>query len=137
MQRTRLNVLCVEDDAEALATLQRALEDAGYSVVAVTEGAAGLDLLLAGGFDIAIVDIGLPFMNGYQLARGAREILGDATPPLVAVTGFARAEDQEEAGAAGFAVHLAKPVSFPNLLRTIETLTNPEQGTGRGKVSHP
>lgn len=117
----------MEDDAEASEILRSALEAVGHTVVTATEGPAGLDLLLEGRFDVALVDIGLPFMSGVRLARDARQILGDKVPPLVAVTGRARAEDREEAKAAGFAAHLVKPVSLPQLLNTIETLAQPNR----------
>ena len=123
MNRKRLKVLCVDDDQDALEALESGLESAGHDVVSVTDGVAGLDLLLQVKFDIAIIDIGLPFMNGYQLARGAREILKEDTPPLVALTAFSTAADRQRSEAAGLAAHLSKPISLDHLLHTLESLT--------------
>ena len=60
--------------------------------------------------DVAILDIGMPKMNGHSVARGIRERKGEAQPLLIAVTGWGQEEDRHRSEAAGFDHHLVKPV---------------------------
>jgi CheY-like chemotaxis protein len=103
-------VLIVDDNvdtAEAVAEFATLL---GHQVAIASNGLAALEL--AGQFrpDIALIDIGLPQMNGYELARRLRGLPEMAAVPLVAITGYAREEDRQAALAAGFNLHLAKPI---------------------------
>ena len=69
-----------------------------------------------------MLDIGLPGMDGYQVARATHAALGERTPKLVAVTGYGHDADKEAASGAGFAAHLVKPVDVPKLLATIASV---------------
>jgi two-component system CheB/CheR fusion protein len=106
--RSPLRLLVVEDDADIRTSLVGLLELDGHTVSAVPDGSAGLALLAADRVDAALLDIGLPEMNGYELVRRIRARPGRA-PYLIAVTGYGRSEDRAATTAAGFDAHLTKP----------------------------
>jgi signal transduction histidine kinase/ActR/RegA family two-component response regulator len=110
--RTRgRDILIVEDNPDARETLQHLLELAGHTVRTAGDGVAGLQAILTARPDIALVDIGLPLMDGYEVARRVRAAEGpQARSLLVAVTGYGLPEDRERALAAGFDAHVVKPV---------------------------
>jgi CheY-like chemotaxis protein len=114
------DVLIVEDNADAAETLRRLLELAGHRVRVAHDGVAGLEALLSGSAQIALVDIGLPRLDGYELARRMRASLdGRSQPFMVAVTGYGLPEDRSRALAAGFDEHLTKPVDAAALARVL------------------
>ncbi len=71
---------------------------------------------------VAILDIGLPVMDGYTLGRELRARLGDATPILIALTGYGQEQDQRRSEEAGFASHLVKPIDARKLIQLVDTL---------------
>ena len=73
----------------------------------------------AGVLRAALVDIGLPGLDGYEVARRIRAFAGHGAMQLIAITGYGRHEDRERGHAAGFDAHLVKPVAFPALQRVI------------------
>ncbi|MBI3948650.1 MAG: response regulator [Armatimonadetes bacterium] len=79
-------------------------------------------LKMAGGYrpDVALIDMGLPGMDGYEVATHLRRVTGLGNLSLVAVTGYGQDEDRERARAAGFAHHLLKPVDLEALRRVLE-----------------
>jgi signal transduction histidine kinase len=114
------DVLIVEDNADAAETLRRLLELSGHRVRVVHDGVSGLEALLSGSAQIALVDVGLPRMDGYELARRLRESRGGrARPFMVAVTGYGLPEDRSRALAAGFDEHLTKPIDAAALARVL------------------
>ena len=102
-----------------LATL---LELDGYDVLLSLSGSEAVETVTAEPPDVVLLDIGLPGMDGYEVARRITTALGDRAPRLVAITGYSREEDRERARAAGFAAHLVKPVDFQALRRIIAEL---------------
>lgn len=96
------------------------LEASGHSVDTAATGPDGLEKLVAGKPDTAIVDIDLPGMNGYEIARRARRMPELRGVRLIALTGYGRDKDKAAARDAGFNLHLTKPVSFAALRRQIE-----------------
>jgi signal transduction histidine kinase len=108
------DIVIVEDNDDAALTLQRLLESAGHRVRVARDGASGLDLLRAEPPQVALIDVGLPRMSGYEVARHLRGSLDDP-PLLVALTGYGAPEDRERALAAGFDEHLVKPVDYEAL----------------------
>ena len=68
---------------------------------------------------VAILDIGLPVMDGYTLGRELRARLGDATPILIALTGYGQEQDQRRSEEAGFSLHLVKPVDAETLMNIL------------------
>ena len=114
------DILIVEDNADAAETLRRLLELSGHRVRVAQDGVAGLEALLSGSTHIALIDIGLPRMDGYEVARRLHESLdGRARPFMVAVTGYGLPEDRSRALAAGFDEHLRKPVDATALARVL------------------
>ena len=109
-------VLVVDDNADALSGLRSLLELDGHVVRTAGDGEAGLALLLNERPDVAVVDIGLPGFNGYEVARRARAAGYDGE--LIALTGYGQIRDLESSLAAGFDAHLVKPVD-PEALREI------------------
>jgi signal transduction histidine kinase/CheY-like chemotaxis protein len=113
------DILVVEDNADARESLHRLLELAGHRVRVAADGPGGLDALLAEPPDIALVDIGLPHMDGYEIARRVRRERPGGRPYLVAVTGYGAPEDRERALEAGFDEHIVKPVDEAALRRLL------------------
>ena len=103
-------VLVVEDSADARQSLRLLLEMAGHEVEACEDGPSGLARLQAFQPDVALIDLGLPGMDGYAVAREARGRPETRAIRLVAVTGYGQAEDRRRALAAGFDLHVTKPV---------------------------
>ena len=106
----RRHIVLVEDNADARETLRELLTIAGHRVEVAADGPTGLQTVLASRPEVALVDIGLPRMDGYELARRVRSEASGYRPFLVALTGYGLPEDRERALAAGFDAHLVKPV---------------------------
>jgi len=121
-------ILLVEDHADAREALQVLLELEGYAVVTAAEGLAALDIARLRRPDIALIDIGLPGLDGYEVARRLRAAEGPR-PILVALTGYSQPEDRRDAEAAGFDAHLVKPVDPADLTRVLTTLGTPGRGS--------
>ena len=118
-QRLVRKVLVVDDNEDAANTLAELLTLQGMTVATAYSGAAALALTQAETFDAAIVDVGMPVMNGYDTARAVRAQQGDACPQLLALTGWGQYSDVAMATAAGFDHHFVKP---PDLARLIDCL---------------
>jgi CheY-like chemotaxis protein len=104
-----LRLLVVEDDSDLRNTLVSILELDGYQVQSVGDGPSALAALNQGAFDFAIIDIGLPGMDGYELAKRVRARPEWATTHLIALTGYGQTMDLVAARTAGFDTHLTKP----------------------------
>jgi CheY-like chemotaxis protein len=111
-------VLLVEDNDDARVMLQRILQAHGHLVSAARDARAGLEAATAGSPNVAVVDIGLPGMDGYAFARAMRERLGRGVR-LIAVTGYGTEDHRRRAAEAGFDAHLTKPVDIDRLLGLI------------------
>ncbi len=107
---SRLRVLLADDNVDFAMSLQAALELTGMRVRTVADGQAALLLARAEPPDVAILDIGMPGLNGYELARALRGDPGTAGIALFAVSGWGQASDKELADRAGFDRHFVKPV---------------------------
>ena len=118
----RRSALVVDDVADVTEMLAVVLTHAGYSVVTAASAPAALQAARERQFDIIISDIGMPEMNGYQLAREMRTMPGYATVPMVAVTGYSMFDDKERSTNAGFNAHMTKPIDPRALLDLIEQL---------------
>jgi PAS domain S-box-containing protein len=106
----RRRVLIVEDNADARESLSLFLQLAGHEVDTSEDGPRGLDKLKTFRPDVAVIDVGLPGMDGYEVARAIREREDGTRMWLIALTGYGQAEDQRRALDAGFDVHLTKPI---------------------------
>jgi PAS domain S-box-containing protein len=109
-KRAGRRVLVVEDSADARVGVQLLLQQSGHVVETAVDGPDGLAKLGQFHPDIALIDVGLPGMDGYELARAARSRAETRDIRLVAITGYGQAEDRQRALDAGFDLHLAKPV---------------------------
>ncbi|HJS76567.1 MAG TPA: ATP-binding protein [Burkholderiales bacterium] len=111
-------VLIVEDNDDARLMLHEALAFSGHRVQEARDGATGLALAAQSTPDIALIDIGLPDVDGYEVARLLRASPGGRRMILIAITGYGQTEDQRRAYEAGFDAHLTKPVA-PERLKQV------------------
>jgi two-component system CheB/CheR fusion protein len=109
----------VEDNADSREMLCEILRTAGFECRAADTGAAGLALMDAVRPNIVILDVGLPEMDGFQIARHIRNNPKYADVCLIALTGYGQAADRAASRAAGFDVHLVKPVHAEQLLELL------------------
>jgi len=114
-----VRAVVIEDSTDLRELSISMLEGLGCEVDAAATGPDGLALILRRHPEVAIVDIGLPGMNGFEIARAVRA-RADRPITLVAVTGYGRREDRDEAIAAGFDQHFAKPVQAQRLRELVE-----------------
>ena len=103
-------ILIVEDSRDSRDMLRFLLERAGHEVHEAEDGRAGLEAILKLRPDVALVDVGLPGLDGYEVARRVRCDEAGRSVCLVALTGYGRPEDQRRSQEAGFDAHLVKPV---------------------------
>lgn len=120
--RTRRTALVVDDVADVTEMLAVVLTHAGYSVVTAASAPAALKAARERQFDVIISDIGMPEMNGYQLAREMRTMPGYENVPMVAVTGYSMFDDKERSTNAGFNAHMTKPIDPRALIELIDQL---------------
>jgi len=121
-------ILVADDDEDTVLSLTALLREEGYQVRGVHRGAEVLREIFSFGPDVVLLDIGMPQMTGYEVARTLRERYGSARPVLVAVTGRADEADRLQARAAGFEHHVAKPYEPRALLRLIGELAGAAPG---------
>jgi signal transduction histidine kinase len=114
-------ILVVDDNDDAALMLKHALEQIGYRVAVAHDGPSALRESAAFEPDVALLDIGLPVMDGYELAQRLRETQAGASVRLVAVTGYGQEQDRERSERAGFADHLVKPLDLKLLQDAIES----------------
>jgi PAS domain S-box-containing protein len=112
---SRLRVLVVEDNPDAAGGLKMLLELAGHDVQVAPDGLQALRLVDEFEPHVALVDLGLPVLDGFQVARRIRQE-HPTRPLLIALSGYGREEDKQQSKAAGFDHHLVKPVDFRAIL---------------------
>jgi CheY-like chemotaxis protein len=118
--RSRHRVLVVEDNPDGRVSLQLLLQAWGYDVDVAENGSKGLEKALSWQPESAVVDIGLPGLDGYQVARRIRAAL-DERIRLIALTAYGQPEDRERAMSEGFDAFLTKPADLDELARLLET----------------
>src|SRR4030095_13260189 len=109
--RCARRIVLVEDNADLREGFRIVLEASGHHVEEARDGIEGLAVILAAEPDVAILDIGLRGINGYEVARRVRAALGHSVL-LVAMTGYEAESDRVEALAAGFDMHMTKPIDI-------------------------
>ena len=114
--------LVVDDAPDVTEMLAMLLSYAGYEVVAVSSAPAAFDKAQSEQFDVVVSDIGMPGMNGYELAEALRTLPDYHAVPLIAVTGFAMYDDRDRALESGFNAFLTKPVNPMDLIELIKRL---------------
>ncbi|GAA4331396.1 hypothetical protein GCM10023144_19980 [Pigmentiphaga soli] len=116
------NILIVEDSRDAAEGMALLLSTRGHTVKTAFDGLSGLAIARITRPDVIILDIGLPNMDGYQLARELRRIPETAAARLIAMTGYGQPEDRQKSMAAGIDRHLVKPVDLQQLEAAIDNL---------------
>ena len=122
---TRKRLLLVEDNDDAARSLKGALEQLGYTVAVAHNAPIALNLARTFNPDVALLDIGLPVMDGWELARRLRAQRADRVLHVVAVTAYDQESHKRKSEEAGFADHLIKPIDLTKLEELVESLTDP------------
>lgn len=117
-----LTILLVDDSAEVLETLKMLLEMEDAEVVAFDRPWDALDAATNSHFDLIISDLGMPVMNGHELMQALRQLPHVKDVPAIALTGYGAISDIKKARQSGFDQYIGKPVSYDDLIATIETL---------------
>jgi CheY-like chemotaxis protein len=120
--RAKLRALVVDDAPDVTEMIATMMRFAGYEVATALSAVEAFDTAQREHFDVIVSDIGMPGMNGYQLAEALRALPDYAAVPLVAVTGFTMYDDRERARASGFDDFLTKPIRPSDLLDTVKRL---------------
>ena len=121
-QEGRPRALVVDDAPDVTEMLALFLEHAGYDAVVAYSAPDALEAARAEQFDVVVSDIGMPGMNGYELAQALRRLPEYGDVPLIAVTGFSAFDDRGRAVQSGFDAHLTKPINPLSLLELIQRL---------------
>jgi signal transduction histidine kinase/ActR/RegA family two-component response regulator len=114
-----LKVLVVDDHEDSRTMLCMLLEQIGHTALEAVDGIDGVQLALSSRPDVAIIDIGLPGIDGYEVARRLRVLPGGAPAVMIALTGYGQDEDRQRALQAGFDIHLVKPVDPERLTQVL------------------
>jgi CheY-like chemotaxis protein len=112
--------MVVEDNQDAADTLGELLELSGCRVAKAYDGRAAIELAETFQPEVVLCDLGLPEMDGYQVARELRRRSATAPARLIAVSGYGMDEDRRRSVEAGFDLHLTKPLNFDELGRLLE-----------------
>jgi len=130
-EKARLGaVLIVDDVPDVTEMIALLLKHAGYDVSTADSAESALRLAQKTNYDLVISDIGMPEMNGYELAEALRTLNNYGHTPMIAVTGYSEYDDRGRAVAAGFDVHLTKPIEPAQLLNLMsELLSRAQAGT--------
>lgn len=129
--RGPLKVLIVEDNRDARTTLRMLLSMGfGHDVYEAPDGASGVRLALEVRPDVALIDLGLPDVDGHEVARRIRAVLDRRAIVLIALTGYDSAEDQRLTQQSGFDVHLVKPVESAELVRIFDCVVRANENAG-------
>jgi two-component system CheB/CheR fusion protein len=131
----KLRIVIVEDQHDAREALEMLLDIEGHEVFSAGDGDSGLRLIMEHRPQIALLDIGLPEMNGYELAAAIRERLGD-TIRLMAMSGYGQPDDVRRSEAAGFDRHLIKPVDPRRLAAALRDIRSEQGGFTADQPTH-
>jgi CheY-like chemotaxis protein len=115
-----LSLMLVDDNADAAMTLGLLLESGGHQVTVMHHPGEALERAAQEHYDAFLLDIGLPGMNGYELARRLRKLPGCGEATLVAITGYGQQSDQASAAYAGFDSYFVKPVDPAGLFALLD-----------------
>ena len=115
-------LLYVEDNNDARTVMSEMLRMYGYTVIEAANGADALAAVALRQPDAVVLDIGLPDMTGYDVARRMRELPDCSNLPILALTGYGQLKDKDKTQQLGFSAHLVKPVEADDLILTLDTL---------------
>ncbi|QEH34769.1 putative transcriptional regulatory protein TcrX [Aquisphaera giovannonii] len=122
---TRRRILVVDDNPDMARSLSLLLEVLGHDVTTALGGEQAIGLAKGSPPEFILMDIGLPIMNGYQVAARLREEVPGLSAVFVAISGYSQEEDRRRSREAGFAHHLVKPVDYDEILRILAAGTGP------------
>jgi two-component system cell cycle response regulator DivK len=126
------NILCIEDHPDNMTLIRRIFRPDSYNLIEAKTGLQALSIAESQDLDVILLDINLPDIDGYEVARRIRSSARSALvhTPIIAVTANALRGDSQKAHDAGCDVYLSKPVNIIELMDTVEALVNKEK---RGK----
>jgi CheY-like chemotaxis protein len=123
-------ILIIEDNEQNLYLVTFILEKFGHTVIPARDGQTGIDIARVKCPDLILLDIQLPIMDGYEVAKELRKILGNVVP-IIAITSYAMPGDREKAMEAGCSDYLTKPINPDTFMSNIEQyLTGPVGSAG-------
>ncbi len=125
---TSLHLIVVDDNADAADTIAMLLENLGYSVSVEYEAHGALERARVEAPQVLMLDVGLPDMDGYELARRLRAMPQTATSTLIALTGYGQEDDRDRSRAAGFDYHFVKPADLMELAALLAKISRKQQG---------
>jgi CheY-like chemotaxis protein/anti-sigma regulatory factor (Ser/Thr protein kinase) len=134
---TRLRVLVVDDHDDSRTMLGLLLQQNGHEAIEAVDGIDAVQLALTRRPDVAVVDIGLPGINGYEVARRLRALPNGKQTALIALTGYGQEEDKERAFKAGFDLHLVKPLDAERMAQALFEVTRTPNSGGMGRGPSP
>jgi CheY-like chemotaxis protein len=120
--RPALRVLVVDDNVDTVTTLAMLVQESGHEVRTAFDGSVGLETALDYRPNVVLLDIGLPGLNGYEVAKRLREQPAFQNIVLVALTGYGRESDRQRSQESGFDHHLVKPGDFGKVLQILATV---------------
>jgi DNA-binding response OmpR family regulator len=123
-------ILIVDDNKDAADSMALLVETAGHRVRTAYDGQEALDLASAFAPDVLLLDLGVPGLNGFEIARRIRRQPWGKTVSLIALTGWGQEQDRRRTAEAGFDAHLIKPVGTADLLSALKTCGRPAQTHG-------
>jgi CheY-like chemotaxis protein len=118
--RPSRRILVVDDNQDAASSLAALLRMSGHEVTVAHDGTQALRLAAEDPPDAILLDLGLPLMDGYEVARRLREIPPLARTRLIAMTGYGQESHKQAAQDAGFEAHLLKPVAYSELIKVLD-----------------
>ena len=116
-------ILVVDDNVDAAEMLAALIRSFGCAAKAVTDPRDAMAIIVNVRPQLVFLDIGMPHIDGYQLARAIRKQFDRASLKLAALTGYAQRADKDEADAAGFDFHISKPIQVDTLLQLLKAFT--------------
>ncbi|MFA7388185.1 MAG: ATP-binding protein, partial [Thiohalobacteraceae bacterium] len=128
----RYRILLADDNVDFATSMAMLLQAVGHEVRVAHDGAEAVTIAEVFRPQFAFLDIGLPLMNGYDLARCLRNLPATADTRLIAVTGWGQERDRQLAREAGFEYHLVKPVAFPQIEEILKGTSMPKSGRSPG-----
>lgn len=118
-------ILVAEDDADIRHLMEIRLRASGHEVIAVSDGAAAVEVCLVSTVDLIVTDVSMPRMTGLELVQWVRAHARNPTVPVVMTTALSAPEDRRRGLEAGADAYLTKPFNFAELAATVEGLVRP------------
>jgi signal transduction histidine kinase len=134
-EENALRIMVVDDNQDSACSMTLLLELQGHQVNVAHSGQAALQLAAQCNPDVILLDIGMPGMNGYEVAKHLRSLPAFADTLLIAVTGYGRASDVKQTESAGFDHHLVKPIDYDKLQSLLEARSSRRAGSPAAVVT--